>query len=174
MIVTLEPGHHNGEACFAFRFKYDNALKEYIKRFPGVAYSKKLGCYFIMNQLKSVEKFKQYLTAGGYTYYIKNTIVPKTEEQKHLPALGPKKIIAHQKYLDFLAGKRYSTSTQKVYGGFVRDFLRFTKTKELNALDSNDVRLFIEWTVGNMSYSTSTHRQLVSALRLFSVFYPRL
>ncbi len=36
----------------------------------------------------------------------------------------------------------------------------------------NDVRLFIEWTVGKLNYSVSTHRQMVSGLKHFAYFYP--
>ncbi len=71
-----------------------------------------------------------------------------------------------------MKGKRFSKSTIATYSGFILDFLRFTTEKPAEQLNENDVRLFIEWSVGKLNYSVSTHRQMVSGLKHFAYFYP--
>ncbi|MDT0556200.1 site-specific tyrosine recombinase/integron integrase [Patiriisocius hiemis] len=96
----------------------------------------------------------------------------KKSEHQGLKPLNKEKRILFQHFVKFLKGKRFSESTVTTYSGFVQNFLRFTTNKSLSELNENDVRLYIEWCVGTLNYSVSTHRQMVSSLKHFAYFYP--
>ena len=116
-----------------------------------------------------------YLQAGGYTVKTAS-ITYRQGANKDAPKpkddLSQEKQLVYTEFISFLKGKRYSESTLKVYGHFVYCFLKHTDNKPLELLDENDVRLFIETSVGILNYAVSTHRQMVSALKHFAYFYP--
>lgn len=71
-----------------------------------------------------------------------------------------------------MIGKRYSKNTIAVYAGFVYEFLVYQGNKPLPALTNKDVELFITDIIIVRSYAISTHRQMISALKQFTLFYP--
>jgi integrase/recombinase XerD len=73
----------------------------------------------------------------------------------------------------FLKGKRYSKSTIQTYTFFVADFVNFYTKKSLEEITNRDVELFIEKVFIERSYSVSSQRQFISALKIFTVFYPQ-
>jgi len=70
----------------------------------------------------------------------------------------------------YLTGKRYSKSTIAIYTSFVKLFLKFLADKQLPEVNNCDVVRFIEVVVIERSYAISTHRQVVSALKLFAIY----
>ena len=175
MKVTLEPIFHKGTRCIALRFTYSYELKEYLKRFPGVYWSTSLRCFYFFYKEARLIEFTNYLTEGGINHHkirkVNNLRIRKGNIVS-LGVLNKQKVEVHTEYVDFLKGRRYSESTVKVYANFIQDFLRFSKDKDVNTLNEDDVRLYIQWAVDKLNYAISTHRQLVSALKLFALFYP--
>lgn len=179
MEITLEPITHRSTKCIAIRFEYEPSLKAHINRFQGTYWSRTLQCFYITYDRKVLIYFINYLKKQNYTVdasafqekKVPIPVKPKTPTY-YLPELTEEKGIAFKKYIQYLNGKRYSKSTIQVYGSFVSEFLRFTTTKELSTITEDDVRLYVEWAVRTKKYSISTHRQLVSGLKHFAVFYP--
>ena len=75
-------------------------------------------------------------------------------------------------FIKYLYGKRYEKSTVDTYTVFIADFLNYIKDKPLDTLTNKDVELFIEDVFIPKKYSISTHRQFISAIKLFKLFYP--
>ncbi len=94
------------------------------------------------------------------------------------PLLRKKRIISEKKketirsFISYLKGKRYSESTVQTYFTFIADFLDFVNNIPLEDLTNRDVERFIEDIFIPRKYSISTHRQFISALKLFIIFYP--
>ncbi|GHC64700.1 tyrosine-type recombinase/integrase [Ulvibacter litoralis] len=195
MEILLEPVTHRNKECIAVRFQYNTKIKEYLSEFPGVYWSKTIKSFYIIYSPRALDFLLTYLKEGNYTVndsaYTrtkKNFKTPhNTRKDRKLPEkpiVTPKKVVnvlpdftsekkvIFQQYIQYLNGKRYSKSTIQVYGGFVSEFLRFTRTKKVSTLTEEDVRLYIEWAVRTKKYSISTHRQLVSGLKHFAVFFP--
>jgi site-specific recombinase XerD len=172
--ITLETITHKGKRCVAIRFEYDFYLKEYIKKFPAVRWSQTQKTFYILRSDARLNSFRSYIEEGGYRYSVKANQKRgrKSLNKVALPALSAKKKRIASDYTNFLRGKRYSENTVKVYSGFIIDFLRHTSDKPSEALNEEDVRLFIQWAVGTLNYSVSTHRQMVSGFRHFAHFYP--
>ena len=175
MNITLETISHKDKRCVAIRFFYNFDLKEYIKKYPGVRWSKRLAVFYILRNDPGLNAFKEYIKQGGYRYSINKATEKrgrKSLDKVVLPIISAKKIHIANEYRSFLQGKRFSENTVKVYSGFIVDFLRYTDHKPCEDLNAEDVRLFIQWTIGTLNYSVSTHRQIVSGFRHFAHFYP--
>src|SRR5690606_7131503 len=72
----------------------------------------------------------------------------------------------------YLRGKRYSESTIKTYTFFIAEFVLFHRNKTLRVLTNREVEKFIEKVFVPRSYSISSQRQFISALKLFIKYYP--
>ena len=166
---------HHKQKCISLSFAYSFKVKQYIKNGHGVKWSNTFRCFYVLDKGSNRALLVGYLKAGGYT--VKTTsITHKQLASKYAPKpkddLSQEKQLVYTEFISFLKGKRYSESTLKVYGHFVYCFLKHTDNKPLELLDENDVRLFIETSVGILNYAVSTHRQMVSALKHFAYFYP--
>ncbi|MAL58601.1 MAG: integrase [Flavobacteriaceae bacterium] len=173
--ISLEPFTHKAKSCVAIKFPYSFETKEYIKQFEGVYWTKTYRTFYLFYDEVRLKNFKKHLKQGGLQVLEdepKNTSQIQKGKQYKLPPLTPDKTKIYRHFLDFLKGKRFSKSTIATYSNFVLDFLRFTEDKPAEKLNENDVRLYIQWAVGKLNYSISTHRQMVSGLRHFAYFYP--
>ena len=173
--ITLASFMHHNQKCISLSFAYSFKVKQYIKNGHGVKWSNTFRCFYVLDKGSNRALLVGYLKAGGYT--VKTTsITHKQLASKYAPKpkddLSQEKQLVYSEFISFLKGKRYSESTLKVYGHFVYCFLKHTDNKPLELLDENDVRLFIETSVGILNYAVSTHRQMVSALKHFAYFYP--
>lgn len=174
-MILLEPFTHKNKDCMAIKFAYNFMIKEYIKKFNGVYWTSTHRTFYFINTPKRLKDFKLHLEKAGIELqYSKKTnlVAPKRGTKYQLKPLNEEKIKKFNDFLQFLEGKRFSKNTIKTYGNFVYDFLRFTEQKPTQNLTEEDVRLYIEWAVGKLNYSISTHRQMVSGLKHFAYFYP--
>jgi site-specific recombinase XerD len=113
--------------------------------------------------------FKGITFINKKNYISKDKYPTKTVFKRDLTAA--QKTLLNSFYL-YLKGKRYSTSTLQTYTFFVADFVNFHTNKALELLTNRDVELFIETVFIERKYSISSQRQFISALKLFTVFYP--
>jgi integrase/recombinase XerD len=173
--ISLEPFTHQAKSCIAIKFPYNFETKEYIKKFDGVYWTKTHRTFYIFYNEVRLDDFKKYLAEGNFQL-ITETDIPLNIISKgkntSLAPLNIEKIGIHRHFIEFLKGKRFSKSTIATYSGFVLEFLRFTGEKPTEKLNENDVRLYVEWAVGALNYSISTHRQMVSGLKHFAYFFP--
>ena len=173
--ITLASFMHHKQKCISLSFAYSFKVKQYIKNGHGVKWSNTFRCFYVLDKGSNRALLVGYLQAGGYTVKTAD-ITHKQLASKYAPKpkddLSQEKQLVYTEFISFLKGKRYSESTLKVYGHFVYCFLKHTDNKPLELLDENDVRLFIETSVGILNYAVSTHRQMVSALKHFAYFYP--
>ncbi|GEQ86236.1 integrase [Patiriisocius marinistellae] len=172
-IIKFEKFRHKDLDCIAIKFEYNFEVKEYIKQFPTVRWSKTHRTFYIPYNFKTLKELKIFLIEKGYSFHEKAEVpVINLNNSPISPFLNLEKRNIYEHFLKFLEGKRYSKSTVNTYGHFVYEFLKFTKDKPINDIDENDVRYYLEWAVKTLNYSLSSHRQIVSALKHFSFFYP--
>jgi site-specific recombinase XerD len=120
-----------------------------------------------MQQLKATLKDKVTFVLDASIYkrsQLKIVRKPReiSEENKQLIRL----------YVKYLKGKRYSDSTVKTYFTFIADFFDYLKDKPILSINNRDVEQFIEDVFVPRNYSISSQRQFISAVKLFSAFYP--
>jgi len=169
---------HRNKQCIAIKFRYNYALKEYIKRFNGTNWSTSKGFFYFYYSETKKQEFTNHLKEGGYAVQEKNTIKTTSEVIKEknakqlLTELTKEKVDVLKRYIKYLEGKRLSSSTVSVYSNFIHEFLRFHSSRPTKELSENDVRIYLEWAVKELKYAVSTHRQIISAFKHFAYFYP--
>jgi len=166
-IINFEEKVFKKKKQLLLKFPYNNTLINYLRKMPFVYWSSTLKCWYTEDNGNNLIKIKAAL---------------KDVTQLNTKNLSSKKLFKRDLNIDqkkllnsfylYLKGKRYSASTISTYTHFMADFIGFNTKNELNNLTSKDVDLFIESVFIEREYSISTQRQFISALKLFTVFYP--
>ena len=174
--VSLESFTHNDQHCIAIKFPYNFEIKEYIKKFNGVRWTKTHSTFYIYYTEIRLEDLKLYLAKENLKIISnqkkESTLRIAKGKKIELKPLNKEKTVVFRHYLKYLEGKRFSKSTIASYSNFILEFLRFTDKKPVDELNENDVRNYIEWAVTSLNYAVSTHRQMVSGFKHFAHFYP--
>ncbi|MGV8946257.1 MAG: tyrosine-type recombinase/integrase [Lutibacter sp.] len=172
--LLLKKVLHREKIRLLLVFPYNDTLISKIRKTAGYAWSKTLrGWYtdytvenidFIKKLLKDDVVFK--LDKSVYHENLKAAIVRNKRE------ISAENSIIVTSYSSYLKGKCYSASTIKTYTSFIADFFDYLQETPLSTLTNRDVEKFIETVFVPRNYSISTHRQFVSAVKLFKAFYP--
>jgi integrase/recombinase XerD len=165
--IFLEQKSHKKELRLLLRFTYNSELIAITKKLNGSKWSQNMQCWHLHFTKENIalvtESFKKFTN-------INFDKLPKKELFKR--DLNPaEKTLLNNFYL-FLKGKRYSKSTIQTYTFFVADFVNFYTKKPLEEITNRDVELFIEKVFIERTYSVSSQRQFISALKIFIIFYP--
>ena len=173
-ILILKKVMHRKQLRLLVLFKYNDALISKVRNIGSYTWSKTLRGWHTNYTTKNIELLKKTL---------KNNVVFKLDDSVYNISLKlkterkPRKISEENKviiraYVKYLKGKCYSESTVKTYFTFVADFIDYIKDTPLNTLTNRNVEQFIEDVFIPRKYSISTHRQFISAIKLFKAFYP--
>lgn len=154
-------------------FKYNEELISVIKQTKRFRWSVSKRCWYLPFSNSNLDLIHQIF--GAITIINMDQSICQASKQ---PIKKINRVISeHNKeiirgYVSYLRGKRYSESTIKTYFTFMADFFDFVNLIPLEKISNRDVELFIEKVFIPRNYSISTHRQFISALKLFVVFYP--
>ena len=165
--IFLEEKIHRKNNQLLIKFEYDETLISLVRTVNGASWSKSLKAWYLIStaeNLSMILKLFKNVTKVDVSKISKKTPFKRdlTDEQKKL---------LNQFYL-FLKGKRYSQSTIQTYTFFIADFINFHTKIPLKELSNRAVELFIETVFMERNYSVSSQRQFISALKIFTVFYP--
>jgi len=172
--LLLKKVLHRKKVRLLLVFPYNEAIISKVRNIEGYLWSQTLKGWYTDYTSKNIEIIKQTL---------KNDVVFKLDDSvynmnfKIKTERRPREISEENKtiiraYVKYLKGKCYSESTVKTYFTFVADFINYVKDTPLNTLTNRDVEQFIEDVFIPRKYSISTHRQFISAIKLFKAFYP--
>lgn len=163
-VELLEFRHHD-EPQIEIRFRYDRIMIEHLKKLEGVKWSNTFGCFYIKAERQHLNSLFQHLQRYGYYVdYSKLNISKITKaETKVYSELTERQNISN--FIKYLEGKRYSLSTKKTYTHFVQKFLNYHGFKK--SYDLRDVDRFVENDIAGKKYSISSHRQCISAIKLY-------
>ena len=162
----------NQNLIFIF-FKYNEELISIIKQTKRFRWNVSKRCWYLPFSNSNLDLIHQIF--GAITIINIDQSIYKAFKQ---PVKKINRVISDENkeiirgYVSYLRGKRYSESTIKTYFTFIADFFDFVNLIPLEELSNRDVELFIEKVFIPRNYSISTHRQFISALKLFVVFYP--
>ena len=165
--VFLEQKVHRKNLHILIKFPYQQKLIDLLRSIDGVFWSASLKSWYIKSNERNlqiiIDLFK------GITKVDTSKISKKKFFKRNLTE--GQKVLLNGFYL-YLKGKRYSQSTIKTYTFFIADFINFHTKIGLENLTNRNVEEFIETVFIERSYSVSSQRQFISALKLFIVFYP--
>ncbi len=166
--INISTGLHRNNSVFFLHFYFNDLIIEKLKSISA-RWSQTKKCWCLKNSEENLalilELFKD------VTKVDVSKIPKKTRFKRDLTTVEKK--ILNNFYL-FLKGKRYSQSTIQTYTIFVADFINFHTKTPLEELTNRDVELFIETVFIERNYSVSSQRQFISALKIFTVFYPQI
>jgi integrase/recombinase XerD len=166
--INISTGLHRNNSVFFLRFYFNDLIIEKLKSISA-SWSQTKKCWCLKN---SEENLALILELFKDITKVDVSKIPKKTRFKRDLTTAEKKIL-NNFYL-FLKGKRYSQSTIQTYTFFVADFINFHTKTPLEELTNRDVELFIETVFIERNYSVSSQRQFISALKIFTVFYPQI
>ena len=172
--LLLKKVLHRNKLRLLLIFPYNNAIISKVKNIEGYSWSQTLKGWYTNYNTKNIDFIKQTL---------KNDVVFKLDDSVYNMSLKvktkrkPREISEENKeiiraYTKYLKGKCYSESTVKTYFTFVADFFDYIKDTPISTLNNRDIEKFLEDVFIPRKYSISTHRQFISAIKLFKAFYP--
>ena len=165
--VYLEQKVHRKRKILLVQFQYQIQLIDLMRSLEGAYWSKSLKSWFIDY---SEENFQSVINLfNGITEINTSKIVKNNSFKRNLTS--DQKIFLNSFFI-YLKGKRYSKSTINTYTFFIADFISFHSKISLKCLTNRNVEEFIEAVFIERKYSISSQRQFISALKIFTVFYP--
>lgn len=173
--ILLKKVLHRKKVQLLLVFPYNDFIISKIRKINGYTWSQTLKGWYINYTIKNVEFIKE--TLRNDVYFKLDTSIYNVTHTNRTTKRRPRRISDENKeiiraYTKYLRGKCYSESTVKTYFTFVADFFDYIKDKPLTTLSNRDVEKFLEDIFIPRKYSISTHRQFISAIKLFKAFYP--
>lgn len=170
--VTLEKAKHNGQQSILVFFQYNNTIISILKNLNIFRWSQTLKAWYCPYSEENLTITKTALLSLAGITLETSKMVSKPSQYKKARELSEENKIVIRSYVNYLRGKRYSESTVKTYFTFLADFINYIQPKSLDTLTNRDVERFLEDFFIPRDYSISTQRQFISAMKLFSTFYP--
>jgi len=173
--IILHTLLHKGQAQIAIRFDFDTSVKAHIKELDGVVWSQTHKTFYILKTSENKKKVYDHLR--NHNYYIDYSALEEDISEKVVPLKNKNIVLSLQsqvyldRYIGHLQGKRLSESTLKTYGNFMLLFLNFIDDIPMQAVGKAEVDNFMEKVIAARSYSISSHRQCVSALKYFAELF---
>lgn len=174
-IITLKQVHHRKGDQIGLFFNYNDALIKIAKTNIKATWSQTLYCWYVPNNPQNLKQiFSNY---RGIAFVDSSALFNKNEKpvppkRKRERQLSKDKKTLVNNYFKYLRGKRYSKNTINTYTFYIADLLEYYNKLTINELDNNKVLRYVEEIFVKRHYSISTHRQFVSALKLFADFCP--
>ncbi len=174
-IITLKHVRHRKDNQISLQFIYNKDLINIAKSNLKAKWSQTLKSWYIKNNPKNLKliysTFNKHAFINGTEFFNKPPKKTKLHVKRVRVLTAENKTLLNNFYT-YLKGKRYSASTIRAYTFFVADFIEYHNSKNIESLTNRDVELFLENSFVKRGYSISTHRQFVSAIKLFSNFKP--
>ncbi|WP_457617782.1 tyrosine-type recombinase/integrase [Lutibacter sp.] len=171
--VLLKKAIHRNKIRLLVIFKYDDSIKSIVKSIGGFTWSQTLRAWYTNFSSENIELLKEALQHNVIfkldSSIFKHLKLKPIRKNRNLNDVSIQIIDTYEKYL---IGKRYSESTIKTYVTFIAYFLDYVGDIPVSEITNRTVELFIEDVFIPRKYSISTHRQLISAVKLFKAFYP--
>jgi site-specific recombinase XerD len=165
--VTLQNIIHKKAPQAALIFDYNDGLKAIVNQFKASKWTRTHKCFYVSNDKVTCNKLYVYLRKHevfvDYSNFKIAGEIP-VAPVKIIPSAHEQELI--QSFKNFLEGRQYSRSTVATYMNLATPFIPYMKEQPIAGATEDDVRLYIEKTVKEKKYSISSHRQLVSALKL--------
>ncbi|SDL26522.1 Site-specific recombinase XerD [Salinimicrobium catena] len=172
--ITLLPIMHRGDWQISITFRYDPEMKEHVKKFNGVRWSRSHRCFYVGFTAENKKRlFQHFNSKGWFIDYSKLGSPPAehgiTRTERPVYSNNQKKML--HEYVSYLRGRRLSESSVRTYYQFILKFVEFLGEKPLEEVSQREIQLFVEQKIAAYEYSLSSHRQCISAVKHFLELY---
>ncbi len=172
--LLLKKVLHRSKLRLLLLFPYNEPIISKIRKTNSYLWSQTLKGWYTDYTTKNIEIIKQ-LLKNDVIFKLDDSVYNmnfKIKTKRKPRAISEENKTIIRTYVKYLKGKCYSESTVKTYFTFIADFIDYIKEIPLNQLTNRNVEQFIEDVFIPRKYSISTHRQFISAVKLFKAFYP--
>ena len=172
-IITIKRDAINNKDTLQLFFRYNDKLLSIIRTIKGFTWSKSQRCWHGPFSTTNLRKLKK--AFGGLADIIEDDSIytaPKLKRVKVNRQLSEQNLELSNEFRSYLKGMCYSQSTTNTYYLFVVDFLEYVNDKPIEGITNRDVEKFIEDVLVPRRLSISTHRQFISAMKVFKNFHP--
>lgn len=171
--LLLKKVEHRNKVRLLVLFNFNFNIKEQLKALGGYYWSQTLKGWYTTFSSENISILKEALKKSAMikldSSVYENIEISPIRKQRNISE-DNKNVV--RLYVKYLKGKRYSESTVKTYFTFVADFFDYIQDTNLENINNRTIELFIEDVFIPRKYSISTHRQFISAMKLFKAFYP--
>lgn len=171
--LLLKKVEHRNKVRLLVLFNFNFNIKEQLKALGGYYWSQTLKGWYTTFSSENISILKEALKKSAIikldSSVYENIEISPIRKQRNISE-DNKNVV--RLYVKYLKGKRYSESTVKTYFTFVADFFDYIQDTNLENINNRTIELFIEDVFIPRKYSISTHRQFISAMKLFKAFYP--
>lgn len=172
-ILVFKKAVHREQVSLFLVFTYNQIVIDKIKALKKFRWSKTHNAWYAPFHQETIN-LVQALLQPYVVFKIDASLFKKITVKQQRPQrnLSEKHKQVIRDFVNYLKGKYYSKSTVKTYFTFIADFISYFNHRSLETLTNKDVEHFIEAVFIPKLYSASTHRQFISAIKLFIKFYP--
>jgi integrase/recombinase XerD len=172
--IILNTAKHRNKNVLAIRFKYDDEIKEHLKKLENVLWSQTLKCFYIELSLKNLRIIFSYLKNTNWTvdYSQLHSFIEKSkiEEKRnsHLIDEIPNEYqIELQKFKKWLFQKRLSENTVHTYADVTATYIKYALLKKVDLFSTKIVEAFCYDYIYKPSKSISYQNQFISGIKKF-------
>jgi len=175
-VITLKKAFHKGNHQILIQFYYNESLIALTRKLNGALWSATKKSWYVKNTPENLKAI--YVLYNGKAVIDRQYLFGNTDPRTKPKSIKRKRMLSEEQrtmlnnFVKYLKGKRYSKSTVSSYASLIADFVEFVKDKHISQASNKDVERFAEDILAPRNYSINTHRQFVSAIKIFRDFYP--
>jgi len=172
--ITLKHLLIKGTKQIGLEFKPNKTINTFVKTLPNIKWSNKFEMAYIENNHKNLttlfKVFKGIAWINGGHFFPKsksksnNTPVTVDDFRRRKPISNY--LTCPESYLQKLELKHYSINTAKTYIQLFEKFINYHKESELNLIDENDIRQYMQQLV-QQGKSHSYINQMINSIKFY-------
>ena len=167
--IKLLPGNYHGKAVVQIYFRYNVRIIHIVKTLPGIRWDKEERCWYLPGNKFDLNSFLIPLRPWAEVDHSELQNPPKEifrkeegQEKQEDPAT-----IVPAGYLEKLERRRYSQNTIKTYLGYIRDFVKEHKSKDLTTISPEEINAYILRLIRREGISSSQQNQRINAIKFY-------
>ncbi len=172
--ITLKRLYIEDQSCIGLKFYANNAIQIIIKQLNNVQWSKEFTMYYVQNNKTNIDQifslFKGIAWIDTQYFYEKNRSKELNETFDSSWVKARKRPdnfkFCPDNYLQKLELKKYANNTVKTYVSCFEDYLNYYDQQDVNKLDENDVRNYLEYLI-KMNRSDSYLNQAINSIKFY-------
>lgn len=176
--ITLKPLWHNDRKLVAVHFDDDEKMKNYVKDFNGMRFSKTYDTFYTVYNNNVIHELFDYFRTNGwfvdYSAFKKQTSKIKKKLTYRLnyklPPLSKEKLVDLKGFAKWLQQKRFSQNTVDTYVEVTGLFLRYLDLKHMDTISARSIELFNYDFIFSTKKSVSYQNQCISGIKQFIDF----
>jgi site-specific recombinase XerD len=177
--ISLRPLWHNNNRLVAVCFDYDENVKDYVKAYDGMRYSRTHKTFYTAYTNTIVHELFEYFRAKkwyvDYSAFKQNTFIYREEELPYkdhceLPILSDESQREITKFGKWLEQKRFSQNTVRTYAEVTGLFKRYLELKGIADITARSIEQFNYDFIVKTNKSVSYQNQCISGIKQFIAF----